>query len=398
MDAEVAARAVTSHLLDEGFSGQALHKWFTYQIKYRPERMSLAELFEEAHGLAMRPHVLYQALVPIVAGPSLPNEHEECWLSSTETASWLRHWYPDLQPPRQSGGLLLDIRARDIFSAQSQAQEWLDRLSSRFRVGTRKRLEFHPELYLLGEPEPLVYARGPRRVEVLSLERTAEIFRLRLTPQIDAALELLEPLDHGPSAAAISGSWAALESLLVGPGDTSNRVVAATRMARIVACSYVRAEFTSLANAYATNRADNFANDLRAMDENREKALAFEKALRSGASIRFRSSRQNAALSRMRELLASPPEILPRIVRQIEDAFRRLYRQRNLIVHAGNTSSIAIDGTLRTVAPLVGAGIDRIVHASASQRIDPLLLAATAEIGLGRVQYSSAYNLVELLD
>jgi hypothetical protein len=39
-----------------------------------------------------------------------------------------------------------------------------------------------------------------------------------------------------------------------------------------------------------------------------------------------------------------------------------LVSARNVVLHGGSTSSIALDATLRTVAPLVGAGLDRIVH------------------------------------
>ena len=296
------------------------------------------------------------------------------------------------------GGLLLKVLARDVYSALIEADEWADRLSSRFRVGARKRLEFLPQIFLLGERDPLGYPTSPRRVEVLSLEQTSEVFRLQLSPRIDAALELMAALDRGTRTTAVAGSWAAIESLLVGPGDTMNRVVAATRAARIVACSYVRAEFSALANAYVAHVDDGLSSRLQAASDSEGRALILERHMRDGLPLNFSESRSIAAVHRMQNLMADPGSVLPRVVNQLEDSFRRLYRQRNLIVHSGQTSSVALRGTLRTVAPLVGAGVDRIVHANAVRSLDPLMVAAIAEINLERAAHDTSQDLVRLLD
>ncbi|WP_305786722.1 hypothetical protein [Symbioplanes lichenis] len=221
------------------------------------------------------------------------------------------------------------------------------------------------------------------------------VFDLSLSAELDSVLELLEPLDRGTPAAAIAGSWAAMEALFIGPGDGRNRVIAANRMARIVACSYVRAELTALANAYADN-SDELAAAIRRCAVNIDRARLFEDALKSRSAPAFEVARHRLALERMRSLTVDPGRVMPRIVAQLEDAFRRLSRQRNLIVHAGDLTSIALSGTLRTVAPLVGAGIDRIVHASAVGGRSPLEVAAMAETNRDRVVDGDA-RLVELL-
>ncbi|MGK5553975.1 hypothetical protein ACSNOI_20380 [Actinomadura kijaniata] len=395
---EVVARAVTSHLLDNGYSAVHINKWLTYHARYNPSVLSLGDLIEEGQTLVNRPTVVFQILVPLTACPPLPDHRDDCWLSSTEASEWLRYWFPGSQHPRVSGGLFLTIPARDVYSALAEVDEWTERISSRFRVGARKRLEFSPKAFVLGVPEAQEYVRSPRRVEVLSLEKTSEVFRLHLSPKIDSALELMGALDHGTRTTAVAGSWAALESLLVGPGDTSNRVIAATRIARIVSCSYIRAEFTSLANGYASEVDDDFSAELRGMAENRDKARAFAQAILSGRPVGINAPRYSAALQRMQGLLNNPADILPKIVGQLEDAFRRLYRQRNMIVHAGRTSSVALPGTLRTVASLVGAGMDRIVHENAAQGLDPLVVAAMAEINLERATHGSTERFMPLLD
>ncbi|MEV8635238.1 hypothetical protein AB0395_26630 [Streptosporangium sp. NPDC051023] len=396
-DCEPAARAIVSHILDEGYSQEATHKWLTYHIKYSQTKLTLSDLCEEAQNLINRPRVRFDVLIPLMACPPLPEERPACWLDSSKTAEWLAYWFPSSPNIRQSGGLVLEIDAKDKYSALKEANGEVERLSARFQVGARQRLQFHPTLYMIGEADPLDYIGGPRRVEVHALERTKEVFRLRLDSQIDAALELLQPLDRGTPAAAIAGSWAALETLLIGPGDTSNRVVAATRMARIVACSYVTSELLALAQAHASTRDDAIAKELRSISDDQDRAILIERAIRSGTVTDFKSSGAQIALARIRTLIANPNASLPRIVSQLEDAFRRLYRQRNLIVHAGQIGSVALDGTLRTVSPLVGAGVDRVVQASALHGIPPLMFAAAIEVRLAQSSFSEKC-LSELFD
>ncbi|MFD1541937.1 hypothetical protein [Nonomuraea guangzhouensis] len=386
---EPVARAIVSHIMDEGYSAEATHKWFTYHIKYSKVKITLSELCEEAQVLLNRPKVRFNILVPLTACPPLPEARPDCWLDSPKAAEWLAHWFPSAPNIRQSGGLVLEIDAKDKYSALKEVNGEVDRLTARFQVGARQRLEFHPTLYMIGEQEPLDYIGGPRRVQVHALERTKEVFRLRLDPQIDAALELLQPLDRGTPAAATAGSWAALEALLIGPGDTSNRVVAATRMARIVTCGYITSELLSLAQAHASTRDDAIAAQLRSISDDQERAVFLEKAIRSGTLDDFESAGPQLALLRIRALTANPNAILPRIVNQLEDSFRRLYRQRNLIVHAGQTGSVALEGTLRTVSPLVGAGVDRVVQASALYGIPALMFAAATEVRLAQSSFST---------
>jgi hypothetical protein len=77
---------------------------------------------------------------------------------------------------------------------------------------------------------------------------------------------------------------------------------------------------------------------------------------------------------------------------------RRLYRQRNIVVHGGITASVAMEATLRTAAPLVGAGLDRIVHAKLSAHVRPLELAARAANSLELVGDHIGSSVVTMLE
>ena len=85
----------------------------------------------------------------------------------------------------------------------------------------------------------------------------------------------------------------------------------------------------------------------------------------------------------MREILADPQAVVRRVSTYVEEALQRLYRQRNIVLHAGKTDSVAMSAVLRTAPPLVGAGLDRLAHdALATGRSDPLRLVARARTAL----------------
>jgi hypothetical protein len=80
------------------------------------------------------------------------------------------------------------------------------------------------------------------------------------------------------------------------------------------------------------------------------------------------------------------------------ESIRRLYRQRNLVLHGGRTKAVALGPALRTAAPLIGAGMDRIVHGALVKESDPLYLAAKAEFEIARAGASGAPGLADLLE
>jgi hypothetical protein len=100
----------------------------------------------------------------------------------------------------------------------------------------------------------------------------------------------------------------------------------------------------------------------------------------------------------MTALIASPDQVLKRVASYIEETLQRLYRQRNLVMHAGTTDSVVIGATLRTAPSLVGAGVDRIVHAFSEEGLNPLSLAARADAELALVGSAGGREVVRLLE
>lgn len=116
-------------------------------------------------------------------------------------------------------------------------------------------------------------------------------------------------------------------------------------------------------------------------------------------NFRGRSAWQSdvAAAQRIRDMLAEPRRVLGEVCEAVQIAMRRLYRARNVVLHGGSTSSVVLDATLRTAAPLLGAGLDRIAHGYFDSGLEPLDLAARAGVALTLVDGETGLTVVDLL-
>ncbi|MCX6398142.1 MAG: hypothetical protein NTV23_16770 [Propionibacteriales bacterium] len=226
--------------------------------------------------------------------------------------------------------------------------------------------------------------------------------------QIDDALELAAPINRGSLGPAVSGAWAAVESLLTDPDDPRDderfgKAVAADRLASIITCSWPRAELTSLAHHYkATEDADDLRVAIDSCATNMERSILIAEAIREGKNLTFERSRnpgsEEASAARMKQLLTQPTTTLVDVQKAMTIAMRRLYRSRNIVLHGGSTRGVALDASIRTAAPLVGAGLDRIVHAALTEGLAPLDLAARAENSLRLVGGETGLSPTALLE
>ncbi|WP_037239696.1 hypothetical protein [Rhodococcus wratislaviensis] len=81
--------------------------------------------------------------------------------------------------------------------------------------------------------------------------------------------------------------------------------------------------------------------------------------------------------------------------------FTRLYRKRNMIVHGGQNRESNLHSISETLAPLIGAGIDRIIHVGLKFGVPPIQMSATAQARLHCLtpaDESGAGNLLDLLE
>lgn len=391
---ERTARCIASFLLDAGFSAPYLHRWFKYRVEHEQGPRSFAEMIDDAAALARTPCKTYRVLVAFEAAAEEKSGPPANWIGPSDVTEWLQANNHDVAGLRQNGGMWFTVEATDSWSAVAKVVEIVDRLIPRVTLGTNGRLIPFPSAWVEGQPRRYRFGILPRQVQVHALHRENKLYSVTKGNIIDAALELLAPLENGSPCPAVTGAWAAMEALLSGPGDQD--VMAADRMAALVACSFVRAELTAL--SYVLERSDPAAApQLAACNTNRDRAQLTADMITSNPAVAFGLASDHAAIARMRHTLAAPLAHLRDIEGHVTASFRRLYRQRNLIIHGGKTEAVALNATLRTVAPLVGAGIDRIVHGWFVDGIRPVELAARARIGIDVVGSVGAKAPIDLL-
>jgi hypothetical protein len=160
--------------------------------------------------------------------------------------------------------------------------------------------------------------------------------------------------------------------------------------------SHFRLELTAL--SYKLEKLGSpIAAQLKLCTTNKERSRTIASEITKGTTLKFSDASDDAALARMTTLMSDPASRLTDVKNHAAVAFRRLYRNRNLVLHWGKTDAVALDASLRTTAPIVGAGMDRIVHAFFVDNVQPLELAATASINLAAVGSTYGPSIVDLL-
>jgi hypothetical protein len=397
--AERTSRAIAAHLLDRGYNGNYLHRWWTYRLHAdQSAERHLSELVREASGLANRTEQDYEVLIPFPSELKPPQGLlvPQGWCNAAGVSAWVSANGATMpQDFHQQGGLLLTIQALDPESAVQLAAERVELFTARVLLSLRKEVRNCGVAWVRGQTRTYSIERHLRGIRIGAIHREDRLWlETEADPYIDPAIELLAPLQSGASTTAIAGGWAAIEALLGEP--KSKKADPAERLAAIVSCSFPRAELTALAYVLRERDAD-FRRTIDAVPENREKATIVARAIVAGTCPTPTTWADRAAVERMSELLQNPTATLETIKDHVHDAFARMYRQRNLILHAGRTRAVALRSTLRGAAPLVGAGLDRITHARYVDRMTPIQLAGRARTAIATASPDHPDRCVTLL-
>lgn len=407
---ERLSRTVAAHLLDLGYSRTFLSGWVADR---RREGTPADELIASAAELARREPREFEVLVALAKIPQRDTLTVglDSWRPKNEVSNWLNRHGFDTAGVRVGGGFVFRFSARDAHGAAARARAIVERLIARSTFLRRDRDGVEPltHVWVAGHQRPIPLATPARGADVLSLAHEGHMYRVAGAPsRVDDALELAAPINRGGLGPALAGGWAAVESLLTHPDDPRDderfgKAVAADRMATIITCSWPRAELTSLAHHYKASGPDDALQALLAnCTTNMERARVIASVLPTALSLDFVGGRNpggdHAAAARMRGLIAAPRATLEDVQSALTITLRRLYRSRNIVLHGGSTQGVALEASLRTAAPLVGAGLDRIVHASLTEGLAPLDLAARAEVSLQLVDGETSHSIVELLE
>lgn len=403
---ERTSRAIAAHLLDRGFSSDHLYRWLDSD-RHRHRHPDLARILNDAETMSRTTAARsYEVVVPCFI-PGRPTRLPGAvrWMDARETAERLAQLRPNQSKPRQGGAFVLTVTERDPWAAVEAANELIARVAARVQVGRpgAETVRTAGVAYVAGNEREFQLLPPRRQLDVHALHRQGAVFDIdpAESRQLDDALELAAYLETGSAGAAVTGGWAAIEGLLLHPGERRH-VTAADRLAGIVACSVGRAELTPLAFQHQECGDDDLAEDLRAMDaasSNYERVRLVEQHVRQGGCLTLPDASDQAALSRVTAIIKDPAGHLRRIRQYIQETFRRLYNQRNLVMHGGSFRSIALSATLRTAPPLVGAGLDRLVHAQlgTNRPLSPLAMSARAEAELSLVGSDGGSLIVDLL-
>ncbi len=400
---EFAARALASHLLDLGFSLDHLHRWIT---AVAPTIMSMDQLTKATRDMVARmPPRNYTIFVPCAApfDKSRVDTGRVRWLDGHAASAWIHECLPVNESRRHSGGFLLEIESRDPWSAVEDARVTVARGDARAKVSSpsNDNIRLNGWARVAGDKRAYEIRPTPRQVEIGSLVRQSAVYRFDdgLAPATDDALELASYMESPSAGAAVTGGWSAIEALLIRPGEGSHHL-AADRLASLIACSLPRAELTPLAFRHQENTDDALAQALSESHANYAKVQHVEAHLRAGNRLNLSESNDLAAQDRIVAIIQDPRIQLGQIKDYVTESLRRLYNQRNTVAHAGSLRSAALSATIRTTLSLVGAGLDRIVHAQLESdgELQPLSLVARADVELRLVGTPGGRALSSLLE
>lgn len=412
-DAEWASRAVVAHLLDSGHSMTGLRRWHSMH-----PGLSAVDLFTAAGALVSASPTSFRMWVPVFELPAkIDLDTVRNFVPANKLNANVATVFQTNIKRAVIGSFEYNIVARDAERAAEICAEVLDSIKSRLRFSPSKasRLTTAPRVFVEDEKRFIDLKPYRRGVGLSSLLTAGELLNHQPLKNlaakrnfVDDAFELAAPLVSGSTAPAISGSWAALEALLVDSRDSDQKegkVVAAKNAARIVACSWPRAELTTLSYQIDPKRlgGKELVARLDQTTTNRARSEVIATHIREGGNLplsrSWRIPSDSAAVTRMKKLVSDPSDVLERVSGYMESSFRRLYRCRNVIVHGGSTRGDVLDSSLRVSAPLVGAALDRIVHANISSGATPLMLATSADLSIQLASDSEMGNgLTELLD
>jgi hypothetical protein len=399
---EQCARCVVSHLLNCGHSRTSVSDRIRDAVLTRQSTVTTGgDLIRDLHTLASTPTAEYEAVFPVVSAPDSRKTKSPCWMTGASLVAWMKqNGIPPFHSNERVGGAVtFTLTARDRPAAEHAAAARFVAIRDRAVLGARQAIEPLGYFWLTGSANRSSIVPPDRGVEVASIKRQDKVYSVdESDPGIGRAIALLAELDHGPSSAAVTSGWAALESLSMGPAEDGDRIETAVRIAALVTASFVRAELTTLAYSYEKSNKDQTATEIKAAKSNRERCDKIVQRLLEAPFPTFGRVEDVAGAKRIVQLLGDPVITLKRINLYIECALRRLYRLRNLVAHGGRTDSIVLEAGVRAAAPLVGAAFDRIHHANTSEGLSPVELIARAQQRIALLDIMNKTELISLLD
>ena len=398
-EVELTARLLVAHLFDEGFHRNHIHGWLTATSA----RTELSDLLNKAREMLLKPPHEYEFVVGLMRAPAEVRESfGDSWLDSDAYVELFRATgNPRHRPvPREGAGAVRwKTEARDPHAALYELLEWQQKLLARVQLGFGQtdKVEFEPDAIDISTNKIRTPLEDLRSIRLPSIQRNhLFVGGNKSEQQLDGAIALLASQSGEVRGASIASVWAAAEGILGRPGGKGTDV--ADRLADIVTCSFPRAEIGELARSWLEESTDELADALREQASADQARIMSTYVMEKG-DPGFRLSSDKAAVVRYIQLASDPEAVLKRVRGYYSSVFRRLYYQRNFVMHAAKFDSVTLGVSVRTAPALVAAALDRVVNAQHGKApVSPLALAARAENELGMVGKTGAHPIYLLLD
>jgi hypothetical protein len=398
-EVELTARLLVAHLFDEGFHRNHVHGWLMAADK----RSDLSAVLSKAREMLLQPPREYEFMVGLTRAPAEVRESfGDLWLDSETYTDRFRaaaNFRRRPVPREGAGAVNWKTEARDPHAAMYELLEWQQKLLARVQLGfgQAEKVEFEADVIDIATNRVRTPLEDLRSIRLPSIQRN----RLFIggdesDQQLDGAIALLAAQSGEVRGASIASVWAAAEGVLGRPGGKGTDV--ADRLADIVTCSFPRAEIGELARTWLDNNEGELADALRDQ-ASADQARIMSAHLTTHGDPGFELASDKAAVKRYVQLASQPEAVLKRVRSYYSGVFRRLYYQRNFIMHAAKFDSVTLGVSVRTAPALVAAALDRVVNAQHGKMpVPPLTLAARAENELNMVGKTGAHPIYLLLD
>ncbi|NMR30541.1 hypothetical protein [Crystallibacter degradans] len=407
---EQTARLVLTHMLDDGFDGKHLHGFLKATLATTTAK-ALETVILRGHEMCREPENTYSFAVPIQSGnrarevASLQNLlldidefREEA--SKIPNAGPKANVFHRIVSQDSAAVIELSFQARDPHAATSKLHERLMKIEQRATVGrgVTRALGFSPIVLDRTNKKLRDFYFGTKPMIVPSLDRHS-LYTDTLDAQLDNALGLLSSVRDLSSVASVAMLWAAVEGLLGHPGAAG--IDAADGLAAVVACSFPRAELEDLLRKEIRQEIlDSGLKQSLEKAQGSDKARTLLDSLKEHGSNMFLHLEDRASAERVLQIDADPAGTIARIEGYFKDVFRRLYYQRNFVMHAAKFDSVSLASAIRSAPKLVAAGVDRVVHVHAQYvrlPVPPLALASRARNEIAMLGQDGAREIFRLL-
>ncbi|MCP1415650.1 hypothetical protein [Paenarthrobacter sp. A20] len=406
---ERTARLLVAHLLDHGFDQRHIHGWLKSLIDIDPATI-LVDLLKRGHDMCRDDESEFSFAVVLERGATRSNAQRlESILADLEQVRTELETIADTTPKlahtteifrrllNQDIAVVVQqsFSARDPHAASAKLFEWMQRIESRSVIGSPRSFRFSRHVLDRTEGKIRNLLNGTASLRVPAMERHS-LYAQDLNPQLEASLSLLSSYRSLSPVASVATTWAAVEGLLGHSG--AQGIDSADGLAAIVACSFPRAELEYLLDRPMAEPAASSINQEANKAQGSDRARIMLDAILTHGSSLFTEPEDVAAAERVSQVQSDPKATIRRVEGYFKDVFRRLYYQRNFVMHAAKFDSVSLPSTVRSAPKIVAAGLDRVVHAQYVRTpVEPLALASRARNEIEMLGQQGAREVFRLL-